>query len=68
MGMAKVSGLGMLLAVGETRDCATRGGLPEGEESVDDVFDIIGDDGVESDFLKNGWVLYCLERDSWLGK
>jgi hypothetical protein len=53
MGMAKVSGLGKLLAVGEAMDCATRGGLPEGEESVDDVLDIIGDDGVESGFLKN---------------
>jgi hypothetical protein len=68
MGIAKVSELGMLLAVGEPMDCETRGGLREGEETVDDVSDIIEDDGVESGFLKNGWVLYCLERDSWLGK
>lgn len=64
MGMAKASGLGMLLGVGDTMDCAGCGAVPGGEECVDDALDMIGGDGVESFFLQNGWVLYCLESFS----
>jgi hypothetical protein len=64
MGIAKASGLGMLLDVGDTIDCVARGAVPVGDESVDDEFDMmIGGDGVDS-FLKKGWVMYRLERVS----
>lgn len=64
MGIAGASRPGMLLDVGDTMDCVTRGVVPVGDESVDDVFDMmIGGDGVAS-FLKKGWVLYCRERVS----
>jgi hypothetical protein len=49
-------------------DCVTWGVAGEGDESPDDVFDMMGDDGVEGDFLKNGWGLYCLMKVSWWGK
>ena len=55
------SGLATSLEVGEIMDCARWGPLPEGEESVDETFDMMGDDGFEAGLLKKGWVLYCLE-------
>ena len=46
----------------------TWGVTAEGEDSVDDAFDMMGDDGADSGFLKKGWGLYCLKSVSWLGK
>jgi hypothetical protein len=68
MGIANASGLATSLEDGEVMACIGRGALPEGEESVDDALDMMGDDGLDSGLLKKGWVLYCLERFSWLGK
>lgn len=54
MGIAKASGLGMLLEPGDVMDCCARRGAAEGEESADDRFDIFGDAKTGSGFLKNG--------------
>jgi hypothetical protein len=65
MGTAKISGLGMPLS---TVDWGSVRPALEGDETMDDVLDMVGDGGVESVFLRKGCGLYCLVRGSWLGK
>jgi hypothetical protein len=66
MGTARISGLGMALSPGETMGRGRHRVVLNGEEAADDAFDMVGDDG--ADLILNGWVMYCLMRDSWLGK
>jgi hypothetical protein len=53
MGAARTSGLGAALEVGESLDWKPRGVLVEGDDMMEEVFDMMGDVGVDGD-LVNG--------------